>query len=316
MSKKDALTIAKEVGITLKNLKTFDGHDGALGINADICLNGFPFAHAYDDAHGGMMDIHPIGGLDKVGDSYEVSPLLKRTRQMILDVEDAISKYPEHEIEMGGGKYSVKEDLEGLVNALVDDAENQKFIKKNEKKGILVKKKNNTSVISFKAGSIASLLKKHGQQAVAMMIQGHVNKLIKDGEEIINVDYLKSIGVKFDIMKTALLTFNNESKIINITDAIFNLFQDREEMCSKSIESFQSRLNSVPGNAPLYMYPEVFQEHEDDFDDDELDEIIDGYFYQKGKELFGFDIERVFVEYYIPKDNKDANIKMIFEPFD
>lgn len=189
MSKKDALTIAKEVGITLKNLKTFDGHDGALGINADICLNGKAFAHAYDDAYGGMMDIKPIYSEDKF--------LFQRNRELISEIEDLISKYPEHEIEMGGRKYSVKEDLEGLVNALVDEAENQKFIKKNEKKGILVKKKNSTSVISFKAGSIASLLKKHGQQAVAMMIQGHVDKLIKDGEEILNIDYLKSIGVKF-----------------------------------------------------------------------------------------------------------------------
>lgn len=117
-------------------------------------------------------------------------------------------------------------------------------------------------------------------------------------------------------MKTALLIYNNESRIINITDAIFNLFQEREEMCSKSIESFQSRLNSVPGNAPLYMHPEIFQEHEDDFNDDELDEIIDGYFYQKGKELFEFDIDEVIGEYYIPKDNENVNIKIIFEPLD
>lgn len=117
-------------------------------------------------------------------------------------------------------------------------------------------------------------------------------------------------------MKTALLIYNNESRIINITDAIFNLFQEREEMCNKSIESFLSRLNSVPGNAKLYMHPEVFKEHEDDFNDDELDEIIDGYFYQKGKELFEFDIDEVIGEYYIPKDNENVNIKIIFEPLD
>jgi len=190
MSKKDALTIAKEVGITLKNIKTFDGHDGALGINADICLNGKAFAHAYDDAHGGMMDINPISSEDNF--------LFQRNRSVISGVEYLISKYPEHEVEMGGGrKYSVKEDLEGIVNALVDDAETQKFIKKNEKKGILIKKNISISTISLTAGSIASLLKKHEQQAVALMLQGHVDKLIKDGEEILNVNYLKSIGVKF-----------------------------------------------------------------------------------------------------------------------
>lgn len=190
MSKKDAITIAKEVGITLKNIKTFEGHDAGLGINADICLNGKIFAHAYDDAYGGMMDIRPIYSTDK--DVY------KRNCETIKEVETAISKYPEHEVEMGGGrKYSMKEDLEGLVNALVDDSETQKFIKKNEKKGILVNKNNGVSVISFKAGSITALLKKYEQKAVAMMIQGHVKKLQKDGETILNQKYLESIGVKF-----------------------------------------------------------------------------------------------------------------------
>ena len=189
MSKQDAITIAKEVGITLKNLKTFDGHDGGLGINADICLNGVPFAHAYDDAHGGMMDIKPIYST--------VDGVYQRNREIIGEVEQAIAKYPEHEVELGGGKKNMmKEDLEGLVNALVYEVETQKQIKKNEKKGILLKTPSGYSIVKFKAGSISDLLKKYEQKAVAMMLQGHVTKLIKDGEEIINSEYLKSLGVK------------------------------------------------------------------------------------------------------------------------
>jgi hypothetical protein len=200
MSKKTALEIAKEVGITLKNLKTFEGHDAGLGINADICLNGFPFAHAYDDAHGGMMDIQPLGGLNKVGDSYEVSPLLKRTRQMIVDVEAAIAKYPQHEVEFGGRSHMVKEDLEGIVNALVDEMETQKQIKREQKKGILVKTAMGYRTIGWKAGTIDNMFKKYpgdlNKKKILDMVQKAYDECKAKGDEVLNLEYLKSIGIK------------------------------------------------------------------------------------------------------------------------
>lgn len=198
MSKKTALEIAKEVGITLKNIKTFEGHDG-LGINADICLDGFPFAHAYDDAHGGCMDIRPLGGLDKVGDSYEVSPLLKRTRQMLVDVEAAIAKYPEHEVELGGRSHMFKEDLEGIVNVLVDEAQTQKQIKRDQKKGILVKRGDNYGIISWKLGTIDGMLKKYTadvhRKQIFDMIQKRYEECKAKGDEVLNLEYLKSVGI-------------------------------------------------------------------------------------------------------------------------
>jgi len=199
MSKKTALEIAKEVGITLKNLKTFDGHDGMLGINADICLNGFPFAHAYDDAYGGMMDITALGGMNKVGDSYEASPLLKRTRQMIVDVADAIAKYPEHEVVFGGRPHKVKEDLEGIVNALVDDMETQKKIKRDQKKGILIKRPDGYGTISWKAGTIDNMFKKYpgelNKKKILDMVQKGYDECKAKGEEVLNLEYLKSVGI-------------------------------------------------------------------------------------------------------------------------
>lgn len=199
MSKKDALQIAREVGITLKNLKTFEGHDGMLGINADICLNGFPFAHAYDDAWGGEMDIKPLGGLDKVGDSYKPSPLLERTRKMLKDVETEIAKYPEHEVEMGGGrKFMTKETLDGLVNALVDEHFEKKEVKKSEKKGIIIRTITGYSIISWKAGTIDNMLKNYPtqKQQVVDMIQKAYDECKSKGENVVNTEYLKSVGVK------------------------------------------------------------------------------------------------------------------------
>ena len=198
MSKKTALEIAKEVGITLKSLKTFEGHDG-LGINADICLDGFPFAHAYDDAHGGCMDIRPLGGLNKVGDSYEASPLLKRTRQMLIDVEAEIAKYPEHEVELGGLSHMFKEDLEGIVNALVDEAQTQKQIKRNQKKGILIKTAMGYKTIAWKAGTIDGMFKKYpgdlNKKKILDMVQKGYDECKAKGDEVLNLEYLKSIGI-------------------------------------------------------------------------------------------------------------------------
>lgn len=198
--KKDALEIAKEVGITLKNLKTFAGHDGMLGINADICLHGKAFAHAYDDAHGGMMDIDALGGLDKVGENYAVSKELKRNREIIEEVGLAIAKYPEHEVILGGKPYKTKEDLEGIVNALVDEMETQKKLKRDQKKGILVKRPNGYSTISWKAGTIDNMFKKYpgelNKKTILDMVQKSYDECKAKGEEVLNLEYLKSIGIK------------------------------------------------------------------------------------------------------------------------
>jgi hypothetical protein len=145
------------------------------------------------------MDIRPLGGLNKVGDSYEVSPLLKRTRQMIVDVEAAIAKYPEHEVEFGGRSRMVKEDLEGIVNALVDEMETQKQIKREQKKGILVKTAMGYRIIGWKAGTIDGMLKKYlgdlNKKKILDMVQKGYDECKANGDEVINLEYLKSIGI-------------------------------------------------------------------------------------------------------------------------
>lgn len=191
MSKKTALEIAKEVGITLKNLKTFEGHDAGLGINADICLNGKAFAHAYDDAHGGCMDITPIYSNNE--------NVYSSNRTYLKLVEDTIAKYPEHEVEFGGRSHMVKEDLEGLVNALVDEMETQKMIKRDQKKGILVKVPDGYRTIGWKAGTIDNMFKKYPGEAnkkqILDMVQKAYNKCKTQGDEVLNLEYLKSIGI-------------------------------------------------------------------------------------------------------------------------
>ena len=186
MSMKKTLETARALGITLKNLKTFPGHDAGVGFDADICVDGKKVLHVYDSAHGGCFEYTPCDS------DY------KKAREVEANLEEKLKAFPEHEVEMGGGRtYMSRDTLDCVIGALVSDHEWAKEIKKSEKKGIVVETKFGLEVIKFKAGTLTALLKKYEQKAVSMMIQGHVKKLIKDGEVILNQKYLESIGVKF-----------------------------------------------------------------------------------------------------------------------
>jgi len=185
MSIKNTLATASELKITLKKLKTFPGHDGMEGFDADVCVNGKPVLHVYDSAHGGCYEFTPIN------QDY------KAAREIEAELEEKLKGFPEHETEMGGGRtYKTRDTLECVVGALVSDHSFQKQLKRDSKKGILIEVESGYSIVSFKAGSITSMLKKYEKEAVAMMLQGHVIKRLRDGDTILNLEYLKLIGVK------------------------------------------------------------------------------------------------------------------------
>jgi hypothetical protein len=185
MSIKKTLATAKELGITLKKLKTFPGHDGMEGFDADIYVNGKPALHVYDSAHGGCFEYSPIGTDYKAARSVEA------------ELEEKLKAFPEHEVEMGGGRtYMSRDTLDCVIGALVSEAGFQKDMKRDSKKGILIEVPNGYSIIKFKAGTITTMLKKHPQEAVAMMLQGVVKRELKAGKTILNLEYLKALGVK------------------------------------------------------------------------------------------------------------------------
>ena len=185
MKRLTALEIAAELGITLKGHQTFPGHDGQTGMDADICLNGKKVLHVYDSANGGCYDFRPVDT------NYQLA------RDMEAKLEAMISKYPEIEVHFGADKPTMmKENLEGICCALSCEIDWQKVVKRSQKKGILVKTDKGFRTVKFQAGTITNMLKKYPKEAVALMLQGHVKKLIKDKETILNLEYLKSIGVK------------------------------------------------------------------------------------------------------------------------
>lgn len=111
-------------------------------------------------------------------------------------------------------------------------------------------------------------------------------------------------------MKTALLIYKGEEKIIEIPNAIYNLYMEREDKCANVVDDFTEKLKSYPKNALIINHPEIFENCEF-YEDKEADEILDGYFYQKGKELFDFNIDEVFPEGYLPIGKEDIKIEFV-----
>ena len=183
---KESLENAKFIGLTLKNIKTFEGHDTMMGFNADVYVHGKKCFHVYDSAHGGCFDYSPVDNKMKHNEVWGLTSKL----------DDDLKTRPEYEIELGGKLMNHQDNLEIVIDALVTEFLYNKDFKRDSKKGILTEEGNNYAITSFKAGTIPVMLRKYEKKSVALMIEGHVKKLIKDGETILNLEYLKSIGVK------------------------------------------------------------------------------------------------------------------------
>jgi len=126
-AKRSSVEIAKEVGITLKKIRTFNGRRGT-AIEADVYLNGKLLAHASDEGIGGCMNIEATF---KKEDFDE----MRANRKIIQEVEEAIAKYPEVEVEYFGRTSTIKNDLEYVINALIDAKEEEKQFNRDKKKG-------------------------------------------------------------------------------------------------------------------------------------------------------------------------------------
>jgi hypothetical protein len=197
MKKQLELQMAEQLGITLKKIKTFSGHDGMMGINADICVNGRPFAHAYDDAYGGEMRIDILGGLTqtKSGD-YAVSDEREKSKKVYAEVMASLKLAPPIVWSYDGGEeYSRPMGLDDLVNALVD----AHIAKKDEKKGVVFHEKNKKHIQHIRGWKtqIPTLIKKYGEAVIVKDLQEMVDEELKKESTILNQEYLQSIGVKF-----------------------------------------------------------------------------------------------------------------------
>jgi len=149
------------IDLKLVNYKPFAGHDGGMGYNVDLKFNGKKVAHAHDDAWGGGVMYTTI---DKEGfDSLLLAIKEKRDEdyspQVLLEFE-----------------------ICDMLKAL--------DMKKDEKKGILCKHFNGWKIYGWNL-SLPKMLERYGIES----IQEYYNELKSEGKEVINGEYLKSIGV-------------------------------------------------------------------------------------------------------------------------
>eukprot|EP01029_Cantina_marsupialis_P029171 TRINITY_DN7798_c3_g1_i1.p1 TRINITY_DN7798_c3_g1~~TRINITY_DN7798_c3_g1_i1.p1 ORF type:complete len:182 (+),score=36.17 TRINITY_DN7798_c3_g1_i1:67-612(+) len=175
------LQIAKVLNLSVKKVITFPGHDGKIGIDAKLFMDTKYYAHAYDDARGGGINIK--ANYPNVSNK-EVADLDKKIQE----------EYPEYNLmeDHKGPDLIVKHDLESVVDSLVNQFLLEKEKKKNEKKGIDL----GDSIIVFDKVTIPTFLKKYDKKKALKTIQKAYDECKSNNKEVLNKEYLKNIGIR------------------------------------------------------------------------------------------------------------------------
>jgi hypothetical protein len=186
---KQSLNLAKELKISLKNIKTFVGHDTMLGFNADIYIDNKKTLHVFDDSYGGSMQYTPTLNNQTYQEVYQIQN----------EINQQLKQFPPIIIELSNRTMEVKENLDGICTALVSEWEWNKKIKRDQHKGLLIELEsgNGYNIIAWKKyGTIIDMINKFGLQITQGLIQASINKLLKENKTILNKDYLISLGIK------------------------------------------------------------------------------------------------------------------------
>ena len=150
--------------ISIKNCKTFRGHDGDGYKQCNVMFDGKVFAEMHEDSWGG---------------GYMYNPTNDELYKLVLDT---FKKFPK-ELEYG---------LDDSLDFLIDDLFKQWLLKKDVKKGIVFKTESGWSINGAKE-TIPTTLKKYSKGLE--FYQEKYDELKGAGKEILNTNYLKSIGI-------------------------------------------------------------------------------------------------------------------------
>lgn len=164
------------IDIKLVKYSTFRGHDGMRGINATIVYKGKQIATVYDDAYGGCFQYTTLGKFD--------TPERDENSKLFDQLIEEVKSLPPRKTEFG----ELPEDLDCIVSDLASALDR----KKDEKKGVLIKHFGGYNIVGYNV-TIPTLLKKYSDGLDC--IQQIYNEEIAKGSEILNKDYLKSVGV-------------------------------------------------------------------------------------------------------------------------
>jgi len=162
--------------IQLKNVQTFEGHDG-IGLNADVWIDGVKCMHVHDGAYGGQMEYHNF--------CYK-NPKADEIKLLIKKFEDYIKTLPPTQFISGGKTHSMKMDMDLFITELQEKME----MEKKMKRGVLVGVPNASQYSIYKFKMPLSKIPQGQLQASVFRIK---NKLEK-GEVILNTN-LEALGV-------------------------------------------------------------------------------------------------------------------------
>lgn len=180
---------AEQFNLSVKNIKTFRGHDGMTGVNADIYKDNKKFAHFYDDARGGEPEISYVGKND-----IEI----QKNRNILRDLETQCKNLPSVKFRFDdtGATYDNTFYFDHIVNALINKSLEEKEFAKIAKKGIVyADPKDNETYTWGWSYDIPKLFKVYPTKALGT-VQKRVNELKSKGCVIKNTELLSQYGVQ------------------------------------------------------------------------------------------------------------------------
>lgn len=152
-----------------KNLKETRGHD-APSYEWDIYFDGKKICNCWDDSYGGELKIT----------NYD--------NQSIEDIYNSIDKDSLFDQEYGWTT---------SLEILMDELKMLGYMKKDEKKGVLIGIPYSYEIRGFKT-SIPKTFEKWGVDEVTSEYQKIIDDAIKNGENILNGEYLKTFNLKVE----------------------------------------------------------------------------------------------------------------------
>jgi len=162
--------------IEVKSVKFHRGHDGMQGLNCKLYVDGKFVADVYDDAKGGCFDYN----------QYVRGKFHKFDWEGTLEGYDL--KYVSH---IGGEPWELSHNWDSIVDIKVNEAQRLK----DANKGVLYKSANGVSIVGYKC-TIPNAFKKWGKAEMLKEYQRIYDTKVSEGKEILNTDYLQSVGLK------------------------------------------------------------------------------------------------------------------------
>lgn len=177
----------KGIPVEVIKLKSLGGRNFDM-VTCEIKYKGTKIISYQDDGNGGCPHLDILGPIVKDGKGG-----YKKSKERIRNIE--LYKELQEKLQATEGAMGCLEDTMGLV---VEEA--MKI--KEAKTGIMVRQADETytySVLRYKAGSIATCIKKWGKEKAIATFEAEMKKQMAAGAKILCQDYYVSIGVNKEI---------------------------------------------------------------------------------------------------------------------